>query len=186
MKKRKRIVFSVWVVFVLGILSVYFLNPQDFQAHNVKRIFSNNLVIGVGMYVIVGTFRGMTLLPSTPMVLAGMLAFPPTLLYVVNFICIFTSSTIVYYWSEYLEFGEYFHKRYPQQLGQLKHALQERELFVITFWGFFPAVPTDIICYVSGSLKIKLWKCLLGVAVGEGIICAIYIFGGGRVVDVLL
>lgn len=186
MKKRKRIVFSIWIVFVLGMLSVYFLNPQYFQAHHVKRIFSNNLVIGLWIYGIVGTFRGMTLLPSTPMVLAGMLVFPPALLYVVNFICIFTSSTIVYYWSEYLGCGEYFHKRYPQRLGQLKHALQERELSVIILWGFFPAVPTDMICYVSETLNIKLWKCLLGVAIGEGMICAIYIFGGGRIFDALL
>ena len=126
------------------------------------------------------------ILPSTPLVLAGMLVFPPALLYVVNFICIFTSSTIVYYWSGYVGCGEYFHKKYPQRLGQLKHALQERELSVIILWGFFPAVPTDMICYVSETLNIKLWKCLLGVAIGEGMICAIYIFGGGRIFDALL
>lgn len=186
MKIRKRIIGSLWLVIVFGILSFYALNPQYFQAYTVKHIFSHNLVFGVWVYLILGTLRGMTLLPSTPMVLAGMLVFPPTLLYLVNFVCIFTSSTIVYYWSGYLGFGEYFNTRHPRQLWQLKHALQKRELYVITLWGFCPAVPTDMICYASKVLNIKLWKCLLGVAVGEGIICAIYIFGGGKIVHVFM
>jgi hypothetical protein len=33
---------------------------------------------------------------------------------------------------------------------------------------------------VCGALKVDLKKCLLGVTLGEGTICAIYIFLGGR------
>ncbi len=185
MNAAKKRIFYVWIVVIGGILSVYFLNPHNFQAQNIQQIFSDNLFLSISIYFILGTLRGMTLLPSTPMVLAGALVFPPMLLYVVNLLCIFTSSTIVYYWSGYLGFDEYFNRKYPDQLEQLKHVLQKREVYFIALWGFFPAVPTDMICYVSEILKIKLWKCLLGVALGEGIICAIYIFGGNSILQLL-
>ena len=162
------------------------MSPQHFQAQHVQQIFSRNLVSGLLIYLVLGTLRGMTLLPITPLVLAGILVFPPTLLYIVNFMCILTSSTIVYYWSGYLGFGEYFNSRYPHQVETLKHALKKREFYVIALWGFFPAVPTDLICYVSETLNVKLWKCLLGVAVGEGVICAIYIFGGKSLLNTFL
>jgi len=46
-------------------------------------------------------------------------------------------------------------------------------------------VPTDLICYVCGSLRVDIRKLLLGVLVGEGAICAIYI-GLGRQLLALL
>ncbi len=37
-------------------------------------------------------------------------------------------------------------------------------------------VPTDLIIYVASTLKIPLWKCLLGVLFGEGALNAFYLF----------
>jgi hypothetical protein len=34
------------------------------------------------------------------------------------------------------------------------------------------------VVYVCGVLRIDFRRCLLGVAIGEGAICAIYIFAG--------
>jgi uncharacterized membrane protein YdjX (TVP38/TMEM64 family) len=58
--------------------------------------------------------------------------------------------------------------------------MARRQLPVVLAWSFFPAAPTDLVVYVCGVLKIDLKKCLFGVAVGEGAICAIYIFLGGQ------
>ena len=58
----------------------------------------------------------------------------------------------------------------------MRAALRRYQLPIIVFWSFFPLLPTDLICYVCGALKIDFKKTLLGVAMGEGAICAIYIF----------
>ncbi len=39
-------------------------------------------------------------------------------------------------------------------------------------------LPTDVLCYVCGSLKINFKKFLIGVVIGEGTVYAIYIFLG--------
>ena len=43
-------------------------------------------------------------------------------------------------------------------------------------------LPTDLICYVCGSLRINYKKFLIGVLIGEGTVYAIYIFLGGSFV----
>ena len=89
-----------------------------------------------------------------------------------------------------IEYGQRRGRRedvgFDEAVELLKQALKKREFYVIALWGFFPAVPTDLICYVSETLHVKLWKCLLGVAVGEGVICAIYIFGGKSLLSTFL
>ena len=58
--------------------------------------------------------------------------------------------------------------------------MTRRELLIVTAWSFFPIAPTDMVCYVCGGLKVDIRKCLLGVVIGEGAICAIYIFLGAH------
>ena len=60
----------------------------------------------------------------------------------------------------------------------MRAILQKHELPIIVGWSFFPLAPTDLICYVCGVLEINFPKFLLGVLLGEGAICAIYISAG--------
>ena len=180
-KMNKKKIFLIWFLFVIIILLLYFLKHDFFQPENLKNLFEYGLILGLFIYFVLGSLRGFTFLPVTIMIFAGILVFPPIPLFIINLICILISSTIVYFWGEYLGFDKYFNKKYPKQVLKLKSALNERELPVIALWSFFPFVPTDLICYTSEILKIKLGKCLLGVAIGEGIICAIYIFGGSSI-----
>lgn len=79
-----------------------------------------------------------------------------------------------------MDFDRLFERRYPAQVARVRWLLTRRELPIVIIWSFFPVAPTDLVCYVCGALKVDLKKCLLGVAVGEGAICAIYIFLGGQ------
>jgi uncharacterized membrane protein YdjX (TVP38/TMEM64 family) len=131
-------------------------------------------------YLALGCVRGFTLVPATYLVFAGMLVLPPAPLYALTLIGIVVSSAAVYHFAAAMRFDEFFERRYPRQVTRLRTQLQKRELPIVIAWSFFPVAPTDAICYVCGALKIDLRKCLLGVAIGEGAICAIYIFMGGR------
>ena len=67
----------------------------------------------------------------------------------------------------------------PAKIGKVRTALRRKELPIIVGWSFFPVVPTDLIIYVASTLSIPLWKCLLGVLLGEGTLNAFYIFSIG-------
>ena len=172
----------VGLAFWLGIigisLSLYFLYPELFAPQQLRNLFSENLVPGLSLYFLVSTLRGFTLIPSTPFVFAGILIFPPWPLFIVNFIAVYTSSAIVYYMARAIKFDRYFHEKYPQKIEKLTQLLRKKELPVISIWGFLPIVPTDMIVYVFSVLRISVLKTLIGTSIGEGAICAIYIFGG--------
>jgi uncharacterized membrane protein YdjX (TVP38/TMEM64 family) len=63
-------------------------------------------------------------------------------------------------------------------------ALLERHGFpIVVGWAFFPLVPTDLICYLAGVTRMAV--LLLGVGIGEGAICAVYIFVGDSLLQAI-
>lgn len=175
-----------WLGLVAVCLSLYFFRPDLFEPQYIRQFFSENLVSGLFVYFVISTLRGFTLIPSTPIVLAGILVFPPLPLWIVNQLAVYTSSAIVYYMARHLRFDNYFHAHYPDHVERLTRLLKKAELTVIAAWGFIPVVPSDMIVYVCSVLRISVWKTLFGVSIGEGIICAIYIFGGAFSLNMLL
>jgi uncharacterized membrane protein YdjX (TVP38/TMEM64 family) len=131
-------------------------------------------------YLALGCIRGFTLVPATYLVVAGMLVLPPLPLYVLTVAGIIVSSSAVYYFAEAMEFDRFFERRYSRQVERLRALMTRRELPIVIIWSFFPIAPTDLVCYVCGALRVDLKKCLLGVTIGEGAICAVYIFLGGH------
>lgn len=134
-------------------------------------------------YLAAGCLRGFTLVPVTYLVVAGMLVLPPVPLYVLTVAGIVVSSAAVYYFAESLRLGAFFERRYAPRVQQLRAVLARRELPIVIAWSFLPVAPTDLICYVCGALKVDVKKCLFGVTLGEGTICAIYIFVGTRMLS---
>lgn len=175
-----------WLALIAVCLSLYFFRPDLFAPENIGQLFSDNLGTGLAIYLLISTLRGFTLIPSTPLVLAGILIFPALPLFLVNQVAVLTSSAIVYYMARHVRFDHYFHEHYPRQVEKLTHLLHKREVAVVSLWGFAPMVPSDMIVYVCSVLRVKLWKTLFGISIGEGVICAIYIFGGAAGLRVLL
>ena len=168
----------LWLGIITVCLSLYFFQPELFEPQRLRGYFSTNLVPGLLGYFVISTLRGFTLIPSTPIVLAGVLVFPPWPLFLVNQLAVYTSSAIVYYMARYVRFDRYFHEHYEPQVTRLTRLLHKRELPVIAAWGFFPVVPSDMIVYVCSVLRVSVVKTLIGISIGEGVICALYIFGG--------
>ncbi len=176
----------LWLALVTVSLFLYFFEPELFDPQHIRGYFSANLESGLLLYFVISTLRGFTLIPSTPLVLTGVLIFPPLHLFLVNQLAVYTSSAIVYFLARYFRFDHYFHEHYPEKIARLTRLLRERELPVISLWGFAPVVPSDMIVYVCSVLRINIWKTLIGISIGEGVICAIYIFGGAWGLNLLL
>ncbi len=175
-----------WIAFVAICLGLYFFNPDVFAPDNIRRWFGDNLYLGLAIYVVLFCVRAFTFIPHTPLLVAAILVFPPLPLFFANLAGINGTVAIIYFLSQRLHFDRYFDTHYPQQIEKLKGLLRNREFPVIMFWSFALVLPTDVIVYVCSILRIKPLKCFVGVSLGEGIISAIYVFGGAAGVSWLL
>lgn len=133
------------------------------------------------IYIALGAVRGFTLVPSTTLVLAALPFVPPGPLLLCTLAGIMISSASIYYFSAALRIDERVAKKHPEKIARLTNLVNRYEMPIIIGWSFFPLVPTDLICYVCGVLRVRFWKFLVGVTIGEGAICAIYIYGGDQI-----
>ena len=175
-KKVRKKTLYIWIVIVLVLLALYYLNRDLFDISFLKDYVDDHKTLVLTVYLIILTFIGLTFIPSTPFAVAGVLLFPPMEAYMINLIGIITSSVIVYYFTKYLRLDSWIESKYPTQIVKIKNALRRKELPIIAGWSFFPVVPTDLIIYVSSTLRVPFWKCVLGIIIGEGTLNAFYIF----------
>lgn len=130
-------------------------------------------------YLIVCVLRGITFIPATPFLFAGILLFgsSPLLLLLIFLTSIFFVSALLFYAARFLNFGAWFEKRYPEKIRNIKTKLNSRYgVYFMMLWAFAPFTPTDVVCYVAGSLRIRFIRFIVPVVLGEGLICAAYIF----------
>jgi uncharacterized membrane protein YdjX (TVP38/TMEM64 family) len=176
---RRALVLFLWLT-VLSTALYFYLFQRDSLGRLTAMLSQSPPVWAYAAYLAIGCIRGFTLVPATYLVFAGMLVLPPLPLFALTIAGIVVSSAAVYHFAGAMRFDEFFDRRYPAHVARLRGLMTKRELPIVICWSFFPIAPTDLVCYVCGSLKIDLKKCLLGVTIGEGAICGIYIFLGGH------
>lgn len=175
--KKKTFVF--WLFCVATMLTLYYFHREWFDVQRLRALVDDSRTLVTLCYLAVLSLLGLAFIPSTPFAIAGVFLFTPAVAYGLNLIGILTSSTIVYHFAHFLGLHTAFETRYPGKVTKVHEALQKKELAIIVGWSFFPVVPTDLIIYVASTLGIPLWKCLLGVLIGEGALNAFYIFSVG-------
>jgi len=141
-------------------------------------IFSGSATSGYWIYLLLGCLRGFTLIPTAYLLLIGIIFFKPVPLFIINMIGTLVSSACVYYFSESLRFDKFFEHRYGKLIEKTKLVLQKNELPIVIGWSLFPLTPTDLICYVCGTLKIDIKKFLFGIFIGEAVGSSLYIYFG--------
>ena len=172
----RRKTFILWLLVVAVVLTLYLTNQDRIDVDWIRGIVHDNRLLIVPFYLLLLSLLGLAFIPSTPFAIAGVFLFDPTAAYVLNLVGIITSSTIVYHFAGFLGLSDIFETKYPERTQKVRMALDHKELPIIIGWSFFPVVPTDLIIYVASTLKIPLWKCLVGVLIGEGALNAFYIF----------
>ena len=178
----RKIFLALWIAIVGAGVGSYLYSPGTFSAENIAAFMLRFGGVIWLIYFLFSAFRGFTLLPSTPLVLAGTILFPtqPFAVLAVSMIGILLSSTMIYYFSEFLGFDEYFENHKPELSLRIKQKLEHPLGFLfVAGWAFFPLVPTDLVCYLAGTTRMKYWKFILAVLTGEMVLCVFYIFFGG-------
>jgi uncharacterized membrane protein YdjX (TVP38/TMEM64 family) len=167
----------LWVAIAGGALYLYFFQRESVQAE-MRNAMSASFWAASISYLVIGALRPLTLVPATFPLLVAIPFFDPWVLLALTIPCIGISSAICYWFAEALHLDEFVEQKYPRHIRKLKDLLQSYQLPIIIGWSFMLFLPTDVLCYVCGSLKINFKKFIVGVIIGEGAVYAIYIFFG--------
>ena len=175
-------------IWLLAIASgIYFYVARaDIVRDEILILSASSTAIAGTVYFVMGCIRGFTLIPVTYLIPFGLLFLSPAVHFLLTMGGILVSSAGLYYFSERLQLAEYFETRHANHVARIRGLLRRQELPIVIGWSFFPLAPTDLICYVCGSLGVGVPKMLLGILIGEGIICALYIFLGRQLLSFLL
>ena len=182
MPRIRRIALGLWILFTLSLGALYVFNPALLKPETlVDRLRQSGQYASAG-YMVVGVVRAFTLLPSTVLIIAGTLLFPDRPWFVVasSLAGIVVSSALVYFFFEFLGLAELFERHHARRVRWLEAQLKQRGFWIVVGWSAFPFVPTDLICYVAGTLRMRFDKFVLGVAVGELPIVGFYVIVGGQ------
>lgn len=184
-KKTQKLLKWLWISIIAVCVIVYITDPSVFTNETIAAFVSRFNGYAWTVYFLIHLLRGFVLLPSTPLIFAGVILFPEQLLWVlaVSLLGILGSSLLIYYCSDRLGFSSFFEGD-SKNTKLIKEKLSGTySFYYILFWSFFPIVPTDIICYVSGALRIKLPVFIGALLLGELVLCSIYIFGAGYFIN---
>lgn len=177
----KKGIHYTWVSLVLVGIFFALFNPSFFTVEGVT-VFLKKFDRWVWLvYIIITFLRGILLFPSTPFLLAGAILFPDKLLLVgiVSMGGILFSATLLYYFAEKFGFGEYLYKKHAHRIEQAHIELNKpRGKWLVAAWAWFPLVPTDIICYVAGLVKMRYSIMISGIFLGESTLVTLYLYLG--------
>ena len=183
------ITLIVWASIVLLAIGYYLFNSDKFSPELIASHIKEFESYALGFYLLLSVLRGLTLLPSTPLVLAGTLLFPhqPWLVLGISLFGIVVCSGMIYWQSDALGIAAYFERKKPQHIARIRSRLEHPAgLLFVGLWSFFPLVPTDAVCYVAGTIRMNFPKFILAIFLGELILCSIYVFGGLGLMEILI
>lgn len=183
MKLNKRYVFFIWVLFLIVCGIFFFFNRDSVSV--IFTFISSQIWLLYILIFVAGSLRGFTLIPATYLIVLALPFISAVPLYFLIMSGVMVSSLSVYYFFEYLQIDELFGNKHKALVQKARNLLSAYELPVIIFWSMAPFLPSDIICYISGTLRVNVYKFMLGMFIGEGVLCAVYIFGGKAILGIL-
>ena len=181
----------MWIgVIAIGLYLNWRYLAIDFEGtlEIVRQYVQDNFAIVVLLYLIVISLRGLVFLPSTPVLLIGVVIFPPWQNYWLNLIGIALSSFIVITAIQRFGFANSLERLRASSPAYHRMELQLARFGppIIVGWSFFPFVPTDLIVYLATLIRMRTATILLSVLAGEAVLMAIYVFGGSALLDLLI
>ncbi len=174
----QRLALVGWLLLTLAGLGWYATHSAEWTPRQLAATLATWRGPLAVLYVAALVARAFVLIPSTPLVLAGVLLFPgqPGLLLSLSLVGIGLSATLLYFCAERLGLDQLLSRRYPRRFGQVAAALEGRwGVWLLVAWAFFPAVPTDLACHVAGMVRMPFAKFLAAVLLGELILCGLCI-----------
>lgn len=185
MPRSRLIALVLWTGLVIVLSALYALRPELLEPERVVRTLRASGQSVLFGYVVLSVLRPFTLIPSTVLIIVGTLLFPDRQWFVAvsSLAAVVASAVLIYYFFEFLGLGDLFERKHAKHVRWLEDQMNRKGFFLVVGWSMFPFVPTDVICYVAGTLKMHVGKFAAGVALGELPIVAFYVWATGAVVN---
>lgn len=168
------------IVLVLGY--VFIFNPALLSVEYMATVLApyRNYIGWIYLGLLIG--RGFFMLPSTPFLFLGIFLFPGYRFFIV---CATTGSILLsaiffYFFSERMGWHHYFNRKFPKKMGNIETQLKKpTAIWLVVFWAFFPIVPTDLVCYAAGMVRMPFRILLTGVFLGQFPLLLLYAYLSG-------
>ncbi len=175
---------TAWLLLAATCLVLLMLFPDALTRDSISTFLNGLGAMALLVYILLSLTRALLMLPCTPFVLAGGVTFPdsPWLIMLISYAGIVAGAYLVYSFPAFGSYDEYLEEKYPEKIKLLEEKLHGKHSFwIIAGWSFFPLVPTDVICYVSGVVKLQFRKMVSAVVIGEIPLVTIYVFVGAEI-----
>jgi uncharacterized membrane protein YdjX (TVP38/TMEM64 family) len=182
-KINKKIIIYAWVLLLLSVFVAYLYFPKIVNLENILSMISSNYIVAISVFTIFVFLRGFTLISPLIVTMVSLLFFSPLEVFLINTLGIVVSSFLIYEVSDYLGFNDYFEDNHKDKVEKIRKSFEKKEIPIMIGWSFFPFFPTDVLVYVAASLKVSLWRCLVGIFIGTALINFISIYLAGRLVQ---
>ena len=177
-----------WIAAVVAILILWIADSSRFSETALESTLRGWGGWALAGFTLVSLIRGAFLIPSTPVVLAGGALFPQAAPFVllISMAGIVLSAALLYHFPGFAGYDKKLAAKYPTQLARLQvHLVKPRAQWFVAAWAFLPVVPTDLICYAAGLVRMPFRRMMLGVVIGEVPLVIAYILVGKSVVELL-
>ncbi|NRH21233.1 TVP38/TMEM64 family protein [Candidatus Gracilibacteria bacterium] len=183
-KKLRKSLFILWILSILGLGIWIHFHKELLDPNELLRFFQSFGSWALIAFILASFIRGLVLIPSLPLVFVGVLFFPhsPLLVFLISMLGIIFSGILIYRFSDFMGFDSLF-ENHTHSI-KVKKAIETYGFYTVLLWSFAPIVPTDLICYVAGTVKMNFWKFILALSLGEGFIVGIIIYGGKEVMKI--
>jgi len=167
----KKTLFYLFILFNIAILVYAYFKGNLLDVEALKTYLSEqNFVISYIAYILILIVRGLTLLPGTPFLLAGIYIFSIPQVFLAIQIAIVCYCIIIYRFSKSMNF------KIPEKILSYEAKIKSKEIPIIFTLCFVPGISINVLIYFLSIINIKLKNILIGVIAGTSITSIVYIF----------
>jgi len=183
-----RVFTAIWLLFVAAAVIYGIRNPDLFTQDSMVRLMERWGALAFGGFILISLVRGFFLVPSTPIILAGSMLFPTSLVAVffVSMAGIVVAASALYHMPALGGYDALLERKHPEKIARLKtHLVKPSAFWVVVGWSAFPFVPTDVICYAAGLVQMSYRRMIFAVILGEVPLVVGYLVLSQRVQEML-
>ena len=71
---------------------------------------------------------------------------------------ILLSATMIYFFAREMGFEDMLKRNHQAAMEKCEYWTKKYGFWTVMIWSFLLIVPTDVICYIAGILRMKYWK----------------------------
>lgn len=169
-KSYKKSLFYLFIIANIALLIYAYLNGSLLDVEAFKTYLSEqNFIVSYLIFIVILIVRGLTLLPGTPFLLAGIYLFSVPHVFIAIQLAIVCYCIIIFRFSKLMNF------KIPAKILSYEEKIKSKEIPIIFSLCFVPGISINVLIYFLSIINIKLKSILIGVLAGTSITSIVYI-----------